>query len=82
MKGQISTVCRLRVGKRMAGVAAFFGLVGIVSFSAVTQEQNEIEEAPLTGVTNSTQNPLQIALVQRQLDNDLRGGEQSPRRGL
>ena len=43
------------------------GLVGIVPYRAVTQEQNEVEEAPqqspLIGVTSSTRNPLQIALL-------------------
>ena len=69
MKGQISTVVRrLSVSKRVAVAAAvLFGLLGIVPYLAVTQEQSEIGEAPqrspLIGVTSSTQNPLQIALL-------------------
>ena len=41
MKGQISTgVRRVRVSKRVAVVAAvLFGLVGILPYLAVTQEQ-------------------------------------------
>jgi hypothetical protein len=65
MKGQISTVLRrLSVSKRMAAAAILCGLVGIVPYLA-TQEQDEVEETPqpLTGVTTSTQNPLQIAIL-------------------
>ena len=68
MKGQISAVLRgLSVSKRVAVVAILCGLLGMVPYLARTQEQNEGEEttqqAPLTGVTTSTQNPLQIALL-------------------
>jgi len=67
MKGRISSlVRRLTVSKRMAAAAILCGLVGIVPYLA-TQEQTEVEEtsqeAPLTGVTTSTQNPLQIAIL-------------------
>ena len=55
------------VGQRVAVAALLCGLVAIVPYLAVTQEQNEIEEAaqqlPLIGVTSSTQNPLQLALL-------------------
>src|SRR5215470_8455781 len=68
MKGQISRVVRrLSVSKRVAAAAILCGLLSIVPFLARTQEQNEVEEAPqqapLTGVTTSTQNPLQLAIL-------------------
>jgi hypothetical protein len=55
------------VGRRLGVALILCGLVAIVPYLAVTQEQNEIEEtlqqSPLIGVTSSTQNPLQIALL-------------------
>jgi hypothetical protein len=55
------------VGRRLGVAAMLCGLVGMVPHLAVTREQNEIEEtlqeAPLIGVTSSTQNPLQIGLL-------------------
>ena len=55
------------MGRRVAVAVVLCGLVGIVPYLAVTQEQNEVEEepqqSPLIGVTSSTQNPLQIALL-------------------
>jgi hypothetical protein len=73
MKGQISKVLgRVHVCKRVAVTAVLFGLLGLVPHLAVTQEQNEVgpereseaQPTPLIGVTSSTQNPLQIALLQ------------------
>ena len=70
MKGQISMVLRVRglsAGKRLAVPVALCGLVGIVPYLAVTQEQRDMkpesQQSPLIGVTSSTQNPLQIALL-------------------
>ena len=68
MKGRISSlVRRLTVSKRVAAAAILCGLVGMIPYLARTQAQNEIEEGqqetPLTGVTTSTQNPLQIAIL-------------------
>src|SRR5262249_7498402 len=68
MKGQISTlVRRLNVSKRLAVSVILFGLVGIVPHLAVTQEQSDVEaesqQSPLIGVTSSTDNPLQLALL-------------------
>ena len=68
MKGQISAVLgRLNVSKGLALAAALFGLLGIVPYLAVTQDQNEAEDLPqqppLIGVVSSNQNPLQTALL-------------------
>src|SRR5215470_2990243 len=56
-----------RVGRPLAAAVILCGLAGIVPYLARTQEQNEIEgapqQAPLIGVTSSTQNPLQIGLL-------------------
>ena len=57
----------LKRGQPLAVAVILCGLVGIVPYLAVTQGQNEVEEtlpqSPLIGVTSSTQNPLQIALL-------------------
>ena len=59
--------CLFSSGQRLAVALVLCGLVGIVPYLAVTQGQNEVEEAPqqspLIGVTSSTQNPLQLALL-------------------
>ena len=59
MKAQISAVFRgLSVGRRFAIALILCGLVGSVSYLAVTEAQNEVEEtpqqSPLMGVTSST----------------------------
>jgi len=45
----------------------FLGLAAIVPYRAYTQDESEIGEAtqttPLIGVTSSTKNPLQVALL-------------------
>jgi hypothetical protein len=55
------------VGRRLAVAAILCGLVGIVPYLAVTQEQSDVEaesqQTPLIGVTSSTDNPLQLALL-------------------
>ena len=71
MKEQSSTVLdRLNLGK-LAGLAILLcGLLG-VPYLVHPQEQNEVatvpaetpESTPLAGVTSSTQNPLQIAIL-------------------
>src|SRR5271165_6221882 len=69
MKRQISTSARrlLKEVQTMAAAVILCGLVAVVPYLAVTQEQNGFEEAlqraPLIGVISSTQNPLQIALL-------------------
>ena len=66
MKGRISALLdKVKVSKQVAVAVILCGLL------AVTQEQNKgasvpqssTEASPLVGVTNSTQNPLQIALL-------------------
>src|SRR6516165_8479268 len=55
------------VGWLLAVVVILCYLVGIVPYLAITQDQSGVEDAPqqapLTGVTSSTQNPLQVALL-------------------
>src|SRR5271157_2106152 len=68
MKAQVSkVVLRLSVTKRLAVAAVLCGLLGIVPYLAITQEQSGIDQAlqqsPLIGVISSTLNPLQIALL-------------------
>jgi len=72
VKQQISTVVRrLRVSKPVGVAAVAFGVLSIVPYLARTQEQSEVGPAPesetqttpISGVTSSTQNPLQIALL-------------------
>ena len=90
MKAQIlKVVLRLSVSKRSAVAIALCGLMGVVSYLAITQEQNGFEEAlqgaPLIGVIGSTQNPLQIALLHWYNANSTTTfgvGGSPPRRGL
>jgi hypothetical protein len=77
MKGQITytrfqqSVSGPSVGWRLALALILCGLVGVAPHLALTHEQNEValgresstEASPLIGVTSSTQNPLQIALL-------------------
>jgi hypothetical protein len=70
MKGQISPVLdSLNVRKRLGIAVVLCGLLSFAPYLAVTQGQTQIGPQPaaqsssLIGVTDSTQNPLQIAIL-------------------